>query len=332
MLSVICPVYNEEKYVAACLDSLLAQDYPSADMEWLFVDGGSSDHTLEILSSYAERCPQLKVLHNPKRIVPCAMNIGIAASTGELIARIDAHSLYPPDYLSSLLAWHEKLPEADNVGGCCDTRVLKRTAAALSIAKVMSDRFGVGNSSFRIGSDREYVEADTVPFGCYKRRVFERIGGYNEALVRCQDIELNKRLRHAGGRIFLVPGIRCAYIPRDNYRDFSRNRYLTGYWVVRTCFLTGTVRNLGLRHFVPAVFVCALVLPLLCSLFWRKACLLTLAILLLYLLFMGGRSLQLSDRETPAFGLLTAFALLHLSYGTGSVAALFVSLYQKLRA
>ena len=323
MISVICPIYNEEKYIAKCIDSIVAQDYPKDDLEVLFVDGMSTDKTREIVSVYQAEYPFIRLLDNPKKIVPCAMNIGIAASKGDIIIRLDGHALYPDNYFSQLVDWHRKLPEAWNVGGVCDTKVVNSTPASEAIAKVMSDRFGVGNSTFRTGTDREFLKVDTVPFGSFKSFVFDRIGLYNEQLTRCQDIELNKRIAHAGGLIYMVPAIRCTYIPRDTFKSFARNRYLTGYWVIKTCFITKTTKNLGLRHFIPAGFVIALLLPLLLGIIWWPFFLLSAIVLIAYSGVMLLRSVQINDRKTSVWSLFRAFCCIHFSYGLGSIVALF---------
>lgn len=329
MISVICPIFNEEKYIKGCIDSILSQDFPKDEMEVLFVDGMSTDATRDIVKKYSDVYSFIRLVDNPQKIVPCAMNIGIKASRGDIIIRLDGHALYPKDYFSELVRWHKKLPDAWNVGGLCDTRVVNSNKVSEAIAKVMSDKFGVGNSTFRTGSDKEFLESDTVPFGAYKSFVFDKIGLYNEKLVRVQDIELNKRLKHAGGKIYLVPSIHCTYIPRDNYKAFYKNRYLTGLWVIKTCFVTGTTKNLGLRHFIPAFFVLSLIIPLLLSLIWWPFALLSFLVVLLYSSVMLWRSIQINDSKTSVCSLFRAFCCIHFSYGLGSLTALFNGLFCK---
>ena len=291
-------------------------------MEILFVDGMSTDKTREIIAGYQVKYPFIHLLDNPNKIVPFAMNIGIKAARGEIIIRLDGHALYPQNYFSKIVEWHQKLPDAWNVGGVCDTKVVNSTPESEAIAKVMSDKYGVGNSTFRTGADEEYLKVDTVPFGAYKAFVFEKIGMYNEQLVRCQDIELNKRVAHAGGTIYMVPAIHCTYIPRDNYKSFARNRYLTGYWFIKTCFITKTTKNLGLRHFIPAGFVLSLIIPLFLCFIWWPLALIPPFIALLYSAFMLIRSFQIKDYKTNVFSLFKAFWCIHASYGWGSLMAL----------
>lgn len=329
MISVICPIFNEEKYIVGCIDSIIKQDYSKNDLEVLFVDGMSTDKTREIVAGYQARYPFIHLLDNPQMIVPCAMNIGIKAAKGKIIIRLDGHALYPSDYFSQLVEWHKELPEAWNIGGVCDTKVVNSTPVSEAIAKVMSDKFGVGNSTFRTGTNKEYLQVDTVPFGAYKSFVFDRIGLYNEKLVRVQDIELNKRVAHAGGKIYMVPSIHCTYIPRDNYKAFANNRLLTGYWVIKTCFITKTLKNLGLRHFVPAGFVLTLLLSWVLGFLWWPLFFFPVYIAAFYSAFMIMRSYQIKDEKTDVWSLFKAFWCLHCSYGWGSIKALVSGFFSK---
>ena len=196
MLSVICPIYNEEKYIAGCIDSIIAQNYPKDDIEVIFADGMSSDQTRKIVAQYAERYNWIRLVDNPRKIVPPALNAAVKASRGDVIIRIDAHASYPSNYFSAL-ATALKRYDADNVGAVCRTDVLVKTPKSLAIREVLAHPLGVGNSAFRTGIDSA-GEVDTVPFGCWKRDVFEKYGYFDERLVRNQDIEFNKRIKRGG--------------------------------------------------------------------------------------------------------------------------------------
>jgi glycosyltransferase involved in cell wall biosynthesis len=163
-VSVVLPCRNEAAYLGPCLDSILESRYPAGRLEILVVDGASDDGTREIAREYAERHPGVRVLDNPARIVPAALNIGIRAATGEVIARMDAHAVYPRDYLPRLV---EALLEsgADNVGGVLVTLPADQTPGARANAVALAHPLGVGNSYFRVGTAaRRWV--DTVPYGC----------------------------------------------------------------------------------------------------------------------------------------------------------------------
>lgn len=265
MLSVICPIYNEERYIAGCIESILAQDFPKTELEVLFVDGMSTDRTREIVDIYIKRYPFIHLIDNPERIVPFAMNRGIAASKGKVVMRLDAHATYESNYFSNLVAALKRLG-ADNVGSVCKTDVLNKTPKTLAIREVLSNKFGVGNSTFRTGIDHE-MQVDTVPFGCWRRDVFEKYGLYDVRLVRNQDIELNKRIQRGGGKIYIVPGTSCTYLARETYAKLARNNYGNGMWNMLTVYYTRQLKSLSLRHFVPLIFLLSLTLPLIAALF-----------------------------------------------------------------
>lgn len=252
-ISVIIPTYNEERSIDECITSMLEQDYPRERMEWFFVDGDSVDSTPARLCDYKERYPELiNIINNPDRTVPYAMNLGIRASRGEYIIRLDAHAAYAPDYFSSCVRVLDRTG-ADNVGGIIETRA--RTDMGKSIAKMLASPFGVGNSTFRTGGKDGYV--DTVPFGAFRRDVFERVGLYDERLTRNQDSELNYRIIKNGGKIYLSHEIKLAYYCRDTLRGITKMAFQNGKWNIITSRLCpGSMR---LRHFVPCIFLLSLI-------------------------------------------------------------------------
>lgn len=318
MLSVICPIYNEAKYIEVCLQSILLQDYPKEDLEVLFVDGMSQDLTRQIIVEYSVRYPFIRLVDNPRRIVPVAMNIGIRASKGEVIMRIDAHARYPVNYFSELVKTLYEL-EADNIGAACQTDVLNKTPKTLAIREVLSNKFGVGNSTFRLGVDR-VIEVDTVPFGCWKREVFDKYGFYDERLIRNQDIELNKRIVRSGGRIFIIPNTYCVYLARETFKALAINNFSNGKWNILTVYYTQQIKSLSVRHFIPLLFVLSLILPIVFSFFYFPAVIISLMSLLLYFLSILIISLSLGLKKgLNSWYLMNAFVTLHLSYGWGAL-------------
>lgn len=318
MLSVIVPIYNEEKYIAKCIDSILEQDYPKNDLEILFVDGMSTDNTREIIKGYIKDYSYIRLLNNPERIVPYAMNYGIMASKGDIIMRLDAHATYENNYFSELVRSLKRL-NADNVGSVCKTDVLNKTAKTLAIREVLSNKFGVGNSTFRTGIDKEQL-VDTVPFGCWRRDVFDKYGLYDVRLVRNQDIELNKRILCGGGKIFIVPGTFCTYLARETFSKLAKNNFDNGKWNILTVFYTKQLRSLSIRHFIPLAFVLSLIIPILLSLIWYPFAFISLLAALTYLILFGIISIHLVHTKKLSFRyLLCSFIVLHLSYGCGSL-------------
>lgn len=295
MISVVCPIYNEIKYIENCIQSILSQDYPQNNLEVLFVDGMSFDGTRDIIMKYSAQYPFIKLVDNLQRIVPVAMNIGIRKSIGNVIIRLDAHALYPSNYISVLVKELDRL-NADNVGVACRTDVMNKTSKTLAIKEVLSNRFGVGNSIFRLGVD-EVLEVDTVPFGCWRRDVFDKYGYYNTRLIRNQDIELNKRIIRGGGHIYIVPDTYCTYLARETYLGLCRNNYSNGKWNILTVYYTKQVDSLSIRHFIPLLFVLSLLIPILLSPISLLIVYVTLFSLSLYLVVLGSISLLICVKK-----------------------------------
>lgn len=321
MLSVICPIYNEEKYIAKCIDSMLEQDYPKEDLEIILVDGMSTDNTRKIVEGYVSNYPFIKLIDNPNRIAPWAMNIGIKEAKGEVIMRLDAHATYEKNYFSALAYGLSKY-NADNIGSVCKTDVLNKTPKTLAIKEVLSNKFGVGNSTFRTGIEG-VQEVETVPFGCWRRDVFDKYGYYDTRLVRNQDIELNKRIIRGGGKIVIIPDTFCTYLARETYKALAKNNYGNGKWNILTVYYTKEMRSLSLRHFIPLAFVLSLILPSIVGIFWWPAFCISGLALFAYLLLLGAVSAKLAiSKKLNFFYLLASFITLHISYGWGSLIGL----------
>lgn len=317
MLTVICPILNEEKYIAKCIDSILEQDYPKDDLEILFVDGMSRDKTREIVAELATKYPFIHLIDNINHTVPWAMNSGIKAAKGDVIMRLDAHATYEKNYFSVLVDALQKY-NADNVGAVCRTDVLNKNSKTLAIREVLSNKFGVGDSTFRTGI-KTAQEVETVPFGCWRRDVFDKYGMYDVRLVRNQDIELNKRIIRGGGKIIIVPETFCTYFARETYKALAKNNYANGKWNILTVYYTKELRALSLRHFVPLIFVLSLIVPTFVGLFWNPALYISASALCAYLLTLGTVSAKLAMSKTlNFFYLLASFAVLHISYGWGA--------------
>lgn len=313
IVSVVMPVYNEEKYIVKCLDSLLLQDYPIEKMEWIFVDGRSNDQTIELLKTYQKKYPKLiKVFNNPNKIVPYAMNIGIAESCGKYIVRLDAHADYAKDYISKCVYYLENV-DAENVGGVAETKANGFVGNA--IAKMLSSKFGVGNSQFRTNGESGYV--DTVPFGAFKREVFVKYGGYDERLVRNQDNEMNFRIRKNGGKIYLSKDIRLSYYCRDSIKGISTMAIKNGMWNIITMKLCPG--SMGIRHFIPFLFVFSVVSLGILGIVHPFFGLFLGIELALYLLMDAVFSLKQASTIKEFFVLFLLFPIFHISYGVGSL-------------
>jgi glycosyltransferase involved in cell wall biosynthesis len=330
LVSVIVPCRNEERWIGPCLQSILDNDYPRDRLEVLVVDGMSKDGTRNVVESFAARFPQLQMVSNDRKITPTALNLGIAAARGSVIVRMDAHVEYPRDYISSLVSLLEE-SGADNVGGVCQTLPANNSAIARAVALGMSHPLGVGNSHFRIGA-AENRWVDTVPFGCYRREVFDRIGTFDEELVRNQDDELNLRLIRHGGRILLSPRIVCKYYARDSLRKLWRMYYQYGYFkplVVRKVNGVMTLRQLAPPLFVTCLAVGALLSP------WSRLAAVALVLLLaIYAAVLAGCSIAVVRKAgwRVAIALCLVFPTLHISYGFGYLQGVLTFLVLRRRA
>jgi glycosyltransferase involved in cell wall biosynthesis len=277
----------------------------------------SEDGTRNIVESYQAQHHFISLLDNPERITPTALNIGLNQAKSDIIMRMDAHTLYPPNYISGLVAALRETG-GDNVGGRWITQPGADTPVAKAIALVLAHPLGVGNAYFRIGA-KEARRVDTVPFGCYRREVFERLGRFDERLERNQDIEFNARLQRAGGTIYLIPVIYSLYHARSNLRDLWWNNFGNGCWNIYSTSINSA--SLSWRHFVPLLFVSTLLLAAgLVAIFpagWHWLGL----ILGGYVLTILGASVSIAKREgmRQVAMLPLVFAVLHFSYGLGSV-------------
>lgn len=314
-VSVIMPCREEEKYLARALESILANDYPRDRLEVLIVDGMSTDGTRKIIAAFIKDHPFIKLLDNPKRITSVALNIGIAQAQGEIIMRMDAHSVYPPNYISSLVAWQEKTG-ADNVGGVWHIRPGSDTPMARAIAAGLAFPFGPGFARYRIGAQAPRW-VDTVPYGCYRREVFSRMGTFDEDLVRNQDDEFNLRLRKKGGRTLLVPEIIIDYYARERLSKLWRMYYQYGYFKALVARKLGFV--LSPRQLIPPLFVLTLAVSFLWGWCFPALGVLGFIVPLTYFLADVGFAWVAGRRQGLAVMacLALVFPTLHFSYGLG---------------
>lgn len=222
LITIIVPCLNEEHYIEKCIASVLAFELPAKmSFEVLIMDGGSNDRTKELASEFSARDQRVLILHNPGRIQSTAINLAVKASHGMWIMRLDAHAKYPPDYLKLC---HETALRsgADNVGGLFITQPGGSGYSAQLVQALTTHKFGVGDSGFRTGAKEDW--ADTVPYGYYRREVFDRLGWLDERLVRAQDYEFNRRIIASGGKILRNPHIQIQYYNQPTIYQFLRKQ------------------------------------------------------------------------------------------------------------
>jgi glycosyltransferase involved in cell wall biosynthesis len=321
LVSVIVPCRNEERWIGRCLESILQNDYPRERLEVFVVDGMSDDGTRAVVAGYAQRYPFIRLLDNPQKTTPVALNVGIEQAAGAVVMRMDAHYEYAANYISRLVHELQK-SGADNVGGVWVPQPASDGMIAQAIAAAVSNPFAVGNAYYKTGATAPRW-VDTVPFGCYRRDVFQRIGKFDEELVRNQDNEFNLRLKKRGGSILLVPDVVVYGPARGSLAKLCRMYYQYGY------FTPLVQRKLGgrvnPRHLVPPAFVLGLLVTgcLAPWLLWMR--LLLLAIGVAYGLFLLACTALVAARR----GLRASLALplvvpaMHISNGLGFLKGAF---------
>ena len=313
------PCRNEAGYIGPCLESIVRNDYPQHLLEVLVVDGMSTDGTREVIDDYARRYPNVRRLDNPRGITPCALNIGVRASAGQVIMRMDAHAEVQGDYIRRCVEALEDYG-ADNVGGIIRTLPRHDTLIGRAIAAAISHPFGVGNAYSRIHT-KEPVWFEALFCGCYRAEVFTRVGLFNERLTRGQDMEFNLRLKHHGGRGLLVPTIVSTYYARSDVRSFLRHNWSNGVWAILP-FADSAVTPVSWRHLVPLAFVTALLVLAGVAPLSFVAALLLVTVTGAYLSAATAAAASIAWRERRAGFLLVmpvVFALLHVPYGLGSI-------------
>jgi succinoglycan biosynthesis protein ExoA len=314
-ITIIMPIRNEADFIERALRSVLDNDYPTQKMEILVVDGTSDDGTREIVARLSKADNRIKMLDNPKRITPAAMNIGIKAARGDLFIRIDGHVEIPADFIyKSIRCLHEH-PQAWVAGGHIKT--VANSFVGQAIASAMRSPIGVGNSRFRLGDYEGWV--DTLAFGAHHKWVVDKIGYFDEELVRNQDDEFNLRIILAGGKIWMSKAIQSTYYSRGSLCKLWKQYFQYGFWRIRT--LQKHKRPASFRQLVPLLFVLSLLLLAFAGFLWRlfwillaiEAALYMLAILI-GVLDVGRKS---GWRYVPLAPVV--FAILHFAYGLGSL-------------
>jgi glycosyltransferase involved in cell wall biosynthesis len=315
-VSVIIPCYNEVATIRPLLDALYNQTYPRQAMEVVISDGSSTDGTQAAIEQWQTGHPDLRVtvIVKPSRGIPAALNLAIEAAKGVIIVRLDAHSKPNPEYVARSVATLEA-GKAENVGGVWDIQPGNKGWVARSIAAAAGHPIGVGDARYRFTDQAGYV--DTVPFGAFYRELLDRIGVFDETLLTNEDYEFNTRVLQSGGRIWLDPGIRSAYVARDTLSALATQYWRYGYWKVQ--MLRRYPETLRWRQALPPVFVAGLALLVLLSPFWNVALWTLLATVGLYILALCLAGVQLAIRKKDlalVLGVPLAIATMHFCWGT----------------
>jgi glycosyltransferase involved in cell wall biosynthesis len=315
-VTVIIPSFNEERFIASLLDNIHDQDYPKDRLEVFIIDGLSNDRTRDIIEEYHQHHPYIQMFLNENRFVPFALNLGIKKSHGEVVIRMDAHSQYPENYISTLVKYLFEL-DAENVGGTWITKPANNSAKANSIAIAQSSVFGVGDSHFRIGI-KGIRKVDTVPYGCFPKQLFEKIGLFDEQLLRNQDDEFNARIIENGGSIYLIPDVPITYFARSGIKTLVKMFYQYSFF--KPLVNRKLKRPATIRQFIPPLFVLYLLFGWI-SVFISSTLFLffigSIGIYLLFNIVFTAKSTWDTGKWYLPLYLPWIFFLQHLTYGIG---------------
>ena len=320
-VSVVIPVRNEHKYIRACLDSVLRQDYPRDRHEVLLAVGPSTDDTEAIIGEYEVRYDHIHMLKNPRGTISCGVNIGIRAAKGEYIVRLDAHTEFDEYYISKCIEYLLKTG-AENVGG--PTAVKGKNPIQRAVAAAYDSPFALGGGKQHIKNYEGY--SDTVSFGAFKKSTAEKVGLFDENLILNEDDDFNFKICEAGGKIFISSKIYSTYYPRDTYSGLIKQYFGYGLWKVAV--IKKHHKPARISHLVPMLFVLFLVIGGLLSCFSRSFRKYYAGVIGLYGLMDAGASFTLKIEDNPdgimlRLRLMVIHLLLHVSYGCGFIAGIF---------
>jgi len=317
-VSVIVLCRNEERRIRECLNTLIASDYPKERLEILVVDGMSEDRSREIIQEMSSEFRFVRLVDNPRKIIPAACNVGTSEAKGEFIMVVGAHAEYSPNYIRKCIDALIRY-QASNAGGIWQILPADNSLAARVIALALGHRFASGNAYVKVGA-KEPRWADSAAFGCWRKQELERIGGWNEKLAGSSDMDLNVRLKQAGGKILLDPSIKVGYYADSNFRSYLRHNFADGVWA--TYVLKFGSKAWAWRHWVPMGFLLSLLTTGALSFLSSRFGAVFLAILGSYLLVNIASSVQLATREKNAkflFLLPFTFGIRHFAHGVGAL-------------
>ncbi len=322
-VSVIVPCYNEEKTIRHLLSAVFAQTYPRAQMELIISDGLSTDGTRDVIAEFQKEHPDfnLRVIDNAMKTIPSGLNQAIRESRGEIIVRLDAHSMPIVEYVERCVSAHQS-GKGENIGGVWEIRPGADTWIAESISFAAAHPLGVGDAMYRLKANAGAV--DTVPFGSFKKTLIEKIGLFDETLLANEDYEFNTRVRESGGVVWLDPSIRSVYFSRSTIGKLAAQYWRYGFWKWR--MLRRYPHTLRWRQALPPVFVFSLIALIVLSLYIAPARYLLAAQIFLYFSALGLAGLKLAIEKRKAFllfGLPLAISVMHITWGAGFLASPF---------
>jgi glycosyltransferase involved in cell wall biosynthesis len=310
-VSITIPCRNEEHYIAKCLQSIVDCNYNKSLLSVFVCDGLSDDETVNIINDFVQKHAFIHLIENKMQTTPYALNLGLKANDAEIKIILGAHAQIYPSYIDECIKAFTYSEQLGCVGGIIENVYENKTAAI--IGKAMSSGFGVGNAHFRTGQMDGFV--DTVAFGAYKKEVFEKIGYFDEELIRNQDDEFNYRLLKNGFKIYLYRPIRAKYYVRASFKKLYKQYKQYGYWKVYVNKKHNTITTL--RQIVPLLFVLFLFGGALFSILHIKLFAVYTLILLFYFIAGFYAASKIGNSFNEIIGIVKAYFILHFSYGLG---------------
>lgn len=310
-VAIVIPCLNEKDYIIKCLSSIAAQSYEGNLISTYVCDGNSNDGTQQLINDFIKEHSQFHLLINTKKTTPFALNLGIQTANTDIIIILGAHSELDKNFVAKNV---ESLATDANVmcaGGILENVYENRASQIIGAA--MSSSFGVGNAHFRTGTKQGFV--DTVAFGAYKKEIFDKVGLFDEELIRNQDDEFNYRVTSNGYKILLNPEIKCQYYVRASYSKLFKQYFQYGYWKVYVNKKHKAITTV--RQLIPLFFVLYLIsLALSFLINWQWGAIYSV-FLGLYFLLAFVFALRKSTEVGAVFGIAFTFGILHFSYGIG---------------
>jgi glycosyltransferase involved in cell wall biosynthesis len=306
-LTVMMPVLNEETHLAAAVDSILSQNYP-APLELILALGPSKDSTNRIAAEIAAADKRVVLLDNPRGLTTIGLNAATKLAKYDFIVRVDAHSEPAPGYLADgMRILHET--GADLLGGIMAAR--GRSAFQKAVAWAYTSRFGIGGAAYHVGG--EAGEAESAYLGIFRKSALERVGGYDEAIIRGEDWDLAQRIKRSGGLVWFSPELSVTYWPRGNWERLAKQFYSTGVW--RGDLTQRDIAGASKRYFLPPLLVLMILAGILGLVLGNPLGILPLAgyLGIVALLAVTAAGLSLKAR----LALMVALPTMHLSWGWG---------------
>lgn len=321
-ISIIIPCRNEEKFIYQVLLSIKEQSIGASNLEVLIGDGESDDNTVEEIARFQSDHPELNIqlINNPHRVVPHALNACLKQAKGDVIVRLDAHSEYPNNYVERLVEVLNTYDDAWNVGGVWDTQAGADTDEARAIVKATSHPVGIGNADYRL-ENTEIKKVDTVPFGCFRKEVFDKIGDFDEELIRNQDDEFNGRIIKNGGKIYLIPDLKIKYYARSTFDKLGKMFYQYGLFKPLVNKKLGAPATA--RQFAPLILVLSVLLGWLPAIIWPPFIWLYIFGLFTYVLILLLTASSIAKSTKLVVPLTLSFIIIHFSYGWGYLRGIF---------